>query len=392
MAHSGTRILAPVDQLGDVGAVLGTNSGDAGTNARSSRVNWKAKNKPYRSGLLDTLPDATKGDSPYNYGMSWPQFGSPSAPNASGLYLFTPYESDPASSARAAMNGWQYLQPRGLNSPDGNEAYRDGDFIGYYGAATEPLIIQPGQIQASTALTTVATIGALHKETFDPGEIDFSTMVAVKNYYFCLVGYRLVGDPDPQTYFVVSNSARISSGDFAADITFSGSNFPSSRLGTWYIYPCLCSVGGINFFAAAGQSLPSAQYIPLPCTKRWQAFVEVNQRNAILKAEKLSSTSIKYRLVINNDSSGAYTFNGVQVWLVHNSTVPPATLEYDERAYDIDNTGTTGQVSVAAHDSYDTGWVTVTGLPSSLVADVTLYATCSAGFSKVGPIMPLYPN
>lgn len=391
MAHSGTRISAPIDQLGDVGAVLGTNSGDAGTNARSSRVNWKAKNKPYRSGLLYTLPDATKGDSPYNYGMSWPQFGSPSAPNASGLYLFNPYESDPASGARAAMNGWQYLQPRGLNSPDGDEAYRDGDFDGYYGAATEPIVIMPGQIQVSTALSTQATIGALRKETFDPGEIDFSTMAAVKNYYFCLVGYRVVGDPDPQTYFVVSTASKISTGLFAATINFTGNNFPSSRLGNWNIYPCLCSVGGINFYQAAGQSLPSATYIPLPCAKKWTASVASNQRNAVLYGRKSSNhTTAEYRLVINNDGA-AYTFNGVQVWLVHNNTVPPASLQSDERAIYIDNTGTTGQVSIPANGTYDTGWVS-TSIQSSLWADLTLYATCSAGFDRVGPIMPLVPN
>lgn len=390
MSRSGSIITAPVRLNADLSPLLGS-SYDLGTFCTTSAINKWAKHKPYRSNQLTTLADTTRGDTPYNFGMSWPVYGSPSV-QVGGKYMYQLYEQDTASSARNAMNGWQYLKPRGANSPDGNEWYRLLDFDGYDHDATEPLIIQPGQIQASTALTTVATIGAMRKEVFTAREIDLATMPATKDWYYCLVGYRLVGDPDISTYFVVSNSARISSGDFAADITFSGSNFPSSRLGTWYIYPCLCSVGGINFFAAAGQSLPSAQYIPLPCTKRWTASVASNQRTARLYGQKISSTSLKYRLVIDNDSSGAYTFNGVVVWLVHNSTVPPATLQYDERSIYIDNTGTQGQVSVAANSSYDTGWVTVTGLPSSLMTDVTLYATCSAGFDRVGPIMPLYPN
>ena len=385
MTRIGNRLQSPL-KVEEIAAVLGTGTGNMSVNCSTPNLNKWAKYKPYRSIQQNTLPDATRGDSPYNYGMSWPIFNSPTAANASGQKLYQPYDNDTAS-AQNAMNGWQYLKPRGRNSAGGDEWGRTKDFDGYDHDATQPLIIMAGSISASTALTTVATIGALRKEVFTAYEIDLATMPATKDWYYALVGYRLAGDiPANPDYFVVSNTAKISTGDF------SGFNFPSSRLGSWAIYPCLCSVGGINFFQAAGQSLPSAQYIPLPCTKRWLASVASNQRTARLYGQKISSTSLKYRLVIDNDSSGAYTFNGVVVWLVHNSTVPPATLQYDERSIYIDNTGTQGQVSVAANSSYDTGWVTVTGLPSSLMADVTLYATCSAGFDRVGPIMPLYPN
>ena len=389
MSRSGNIITAPVRLSTDLAPLLGSGN-DLGGFCTASTINKWAKFKPYRSVQLTTLPEATRGDSPYNFGLSWSQFGSPSSASG-GQYLFSPYESDPASSARAAMNSWAYLRPRGRGSAGGNEWYRLLDFDGYNHGATEPIIIMPGQIQASTALSTQATIGALRKETFAAGEIDFSTMAAVKDYYFCLVGYRVVGDPDPQTYFVVSAASKISTGLFAATINFTGNNFPSSRLGNWNIYPCLCSVGSINFYQAAGQSLPSAIYIPLPCAKKWTASVASNQRNAVLYGRKNSNhTTAEYRLVINNDGA-AYTFNGVQVWLVHNGTVPPATLQSDERAIYIDNTGTTGQVSIPANGTYDTGWVS-TSIQSSLWPDLTLYATCSAGFDRVGPIMPLTPN
>lgn len=387
MSHSGNTIARPIGLLSDIGTLLGTNDGDLGRNILYGSIKTWAKFKPYRSTSLTTLGESARGDYPIYFGLSFPQFGSPSS-TSSGSYLFTPYDNDPASSARNAMNGWQYLRPRGRNSVGGNEWFRAGDFEGYYHDATEPIVISSGSISASTNLTTVATISALRKETFNAGEIDFSTMTGIKDYYYCLVGYRLEGDLNPNTYFVVSTSSKISNGLFSASITFSGSNFPASRLGTWYIYPCLCSVGGISFYQTSG-SLPSATYIPLPCTKRWTASVASNQRTADLYGRKEASnhTVAYYRLRINNDSSSTYTFSGVRVWFMHNYHTPDDVRDSDEFYIDFNS------ITLNAYESYDTGTTYLsTPIQSSLWPDLTLYATCSAGFDRVGPIMPLTPS
>lgn len=389
MSHANNIIAAPIDLKGDIGAVLGTGSGDLGYNIRYGSINWKSNNKPYRSNSLTTLSDSVRGGSPYNYGMSWPQFSSPSAA-VSGSYLFDIYEDDAASSARAAMNGWQYLRPRGMNGggQGAHEWYRALDFNYYNHGATEPIIISPGNIAASTNLATSATIAALRKEVFAIGEMNFSTMTAVKDMYFCLVGYRLEGDPNPNTFFVVSAPSKISTGLFSATIDFTGANFPSNRLGTWYIYPCLCSVGGINYYQNGQSNLPSATYYPLPCTKRWTASVASNQRNADLYGIKEPSDKTKawYRLRINNDGA-AYTFNNVRVWFMHNYHTPSDVMDADEKYVDL------GNIYVDGYDNYDTGTVYLnTTIQTSLWPDLTLYATCSAGFDRVGPIMPLTPS
>lgn len=385
MSYSNNTITAPIG-IGELNSILSAGRADIGYICRYAVMKMWAKYKPLRYVSPLTPADSIRGDNLRNWGMSWKSFGSPSS-QSGGQYLFNVYESDPASAARAAVNGWEYLRPRGRGSAGGDEWYRVLDFNGYYHAATEPLVVGAGTIQASTSLQTQGVIAALRKEVFNAGELDIASFAALKDYYYCLVGYRLEGNPNPQTYFVVSAASKVSANLYTATINFNGTNFPSSRLGTWYIYPCLCSVGSINFYQAAGQSLPSATYVPLPCAKRWTASVESNQSNAVLNATKNASdhTKMTYRLRIYNDTGSTYTFNGVRVWLLHNYHTPNDVMDYDERYIDL------GNIEVAAGGVSDTGVVNYT-IPSSLWSDLALYATCSAGFDRVGPIMPLVPN
>lgn len=390
MSYANNTISTPIS-LYEIGTVLGTNSGRLGYNIANGAIKTWAKFKPYRSTSLTTLGESARGDSPYYFGMGWPyiQSGTPATQTNTGQYLYSIYENDSASSARNAMNGWQYLRPRGRNSVGGDEWYRALDFAGYYHAATEPIVISAGSIAASTNTATVATISAIRKETFNAGEIDFSTMSGVKDYYYCLVGYRVEGDPNRNTYFVVSAASKISNGLFSANVTFNGANFPAGRLGTWYIYPCLCSVGGISFYAKAGDTLPSANYIPLPCTKRWVATVASTLRTADLygRKEASSHTIAYYRLRINNDSTSDYNFTGVRVWFMHSYHTPDDVRDSDEFYIDFND------IYVTAGSSYDTGTTYLsTSIQSSLWPDLTLWATCTAGFLRVGPIAVLTPS
>ena len=388
MSVTGNIISSPVS-IADLRTLLGAGSGDLGYNVRNGNIRTWAKYKPFRSTSLTVLPDTQRGGSPYYFGLSFPQFNSPTAANASGLKLYTPYDND-SSIARYALNGWEYLRPRGRGSAGGDEWYRLLDFAGYDHGATEPLILMGGNIEASTALSTAVTIGAIRKDSFATGEIDLATMPDVRDMYFSLVGYRLIGGDIPSSpdIFVVSAASPVSSGLLAATINFTGANFPAARLGTWAIYPCLCSVGNINYYQASGQSLPSATYIPLPCCKRWTADVASNQRTASLYGQKVSNdhTTAWYRLRINNTAT-AYTFTGVRVWFLHSYHTPSDTLLADEKYLDF------GDITVAANGTYDTGSTYLqTTIQSSLWADLTLYATCSAGFDRVGPVMPLTPS
>jgi len=390
MSYSNNTVTTPIG-IGELNTILSAGRADIGYICRYGNMKMWAKYKGIRYNSLSTPSDSIRADGNRNWGMAWEVFTSPSSQNAGGHYLFDVYENDTSSSARGALNSWQYLRPRGLNGAGvgGHEWYRVLDFNGYYHAATEPVVINAGAIQASTQRQTTVAIAALRKESFNVGELDFDDFDALKDYYYCLVGYRVVGNPDPSTIFIVSAASKISTGLYSASIVFDGTNFTAGRLGNWNIYPCLCSVGSLSYYQVSG-SLPAMRLVPLPCTKRWTANIASYQAYAVLNATKSASnhTSMTYRLRIYNDTGSSYTFNGVRVWLMHNYHTPADVMDSDERYIDIN--GGNG-ITINGGDYYDTGVVTYT-IPSSLWPDLTLYATCSAGFDRVGPIMPLVPN
>lgn len=365
----------------DVKAALGYNSLHLGTIIKNGTINKWAKYKPYRSASPKVLSDAERGASGIAWGMSFPQLTSPTGAIL-GNRLYTYYDSDPASAAEDRMNGWAYLRPRGVYSGV-TEWLRARDLVGYWQDAGVPLLIQGGSIQASTQLSTATTLAALRRQTYDSAELNFADFDAIDSYYFCVCGYMVENGAIPTTspkYFVVSAGSPISAGVFSADVYFNGSNFPSGRLGTWRIYPCLCSRGSQAFYQRSGQSLQSANYITLPCAKMWTANVASNQRYATLEAFKYPSdkTVVHYRLVIHNESS-AFTFNDVEVWFMHSGHTPLTPRQGDEKVTYL------GNISVAAGSDWDSGWLETT-IQESLWSDLVLFATTYAGFNQVGPI------
>ncbi|MBR4227857.1 MAG: hypothetical protein IKR72_01990 [Bacteroidales bacterium] len=364
----------------DVKAALGYNSLHLGTIIKNGTINKWARYKPFRSASPTLVTDAVRGASGIAWGMSFPQLNSPTQA-VLGNKLYTYYDNDTASAAVDRMNGWAYLRPRGVYSGV-TEWFRARDLVGYWADAQVPFLIQGGSIQASTQLSTATTLAALRRQTYDPAELDFADFDAIDSYYFGVVGYMVESGSIPSSpkYFVVSNSSPISAGVFSADVYFSGTNFPSGRLGTWRIYPCLISRGGMAFYQRSGQSLQSAQYLTLPCAKYWTASVMSNQRYATLEAFKYvnDKTVVHYRLVIHNESS-AFTFNDVEVWFMHSGHTPADPRQGDEKVV------LQGNISVAAGDTWDSGWLETT-IQESLWSDLVLFATTYAGFNQVGPI------
>lgn len=365
----------------DVKAALEVNSLHLGTIIKNSTViNKWARFKPFRSASPTLVSPEVRGASGIAWGMSFPSLASPTQA-VLGNKLYSYYDNDPASSAADRMNGWAYLRPRGVYG-NVQEWFRARDLVGYWADAQVPLLIQGGSIQASTQLSTATTLAALRRQTYDPAELDFADFAAIDSYYFCVVGYMVVGGsiPSSPSYFVVSAEDPISDGVFSADVYFTGSNFPSGRLGTWRIYPCLCSRGGLAFYQRSGQTLQSATYITLPCAKYWTASVMSNQRYATLEAFKYvnDKTKVHYRMTIHNESS-AYTFNDVEVWFLHSGHTPLSTMESDEKKV------LQGNISVAAGDTWDSGWLDAT-IQESLWSDLVLFGTTYSGFNQVGPI------
>ena len=113
MGHSNGLIYAPVNVLDDLGYVLGTGSGDVGTNCVAQAINPWALYKPVRN----SSPSPFVRDSFALLG-----FGS-NPPYATTVNAFVALQDGDA-------NGWTYLKPRGA-SQNPKEYYRVFDFVGY---------------------------------------------------------------------------------------------------------------------------------------------------------------------------------------------------------------------------------------------------------------------
>ncbi len=395
MSHANGRIYIDttttphkgIDVRGDIATVLGVNTGDVGQLCRDNggRINIWAKYKPFRSsGFIVT--DQQRENA--NFGLSFPILHSVNSTSGSGT-IYNQYENDTEEAIKKRRNGWEYLKPRGGTI---SEWYRVLDFNGYYHDAEVPLTAGDGAEHAvSTQLETSTVLSAIHRasETFDVGEIDIAQMPNLADFYFCVVGFRVIaGVIQNDQFFIVSGANKISAGEgnFAAGVYFTATNFPAARLGSWYVYPCLCSVGGMAYYQRPGQDLTYADYIPLPCSMKWIYNVVSTVRFADLYAKKvtLMGTTIRYRFVIHNNAS-TYTFRDVTIWVLHAGHTPLNTLEQDERMIRHND------ITVNSNTDYDSGWVSVV-VPQSLASNAVLYLNCYAGFDQKGPISPMAPD
>jgi hypothetical protein len=304
--------------------------------------------------------------------------------------LYEVYDNDPATNAKYAMNGWEYARPRGVGQGylGANEYFRILDFEEYLHTANEPLLLSGAIVLVSTQAARTMPIAAIRNENPDTDwELTLADFPDLSAYYFCVVGYlsdngRIPANPN---YFVESAATSLGDGGpYSVSPNFTPSNF-SGKLGTWYVYPCLCSVGSISFYQVSG-SLPSAYYIPLPCTQMWQVAVTDNARSATLSADKTSATqtSVSFDLTLINDSSNTHIFNAVEVWLMHAGRTPDDVLENDEWRISMPSQ------TVLSEQTFTYPTQTITIQPS-LWQDLVLFATGGSGFTRVGPIAAIVP-
>jgi len=365
------------------------------------RINPWAKWKPYRSSKLETeyLTQSTSLTHRRKFGLHWPEFGSPTSVNNSGVKLYQVYDNDTETNLKKVMNGWVYQTPRGKGQGDlgENEWFRLLDFDNYYHNANTPLLLPPADITVSTQAAQTMPISAIKNEDPLPYEITLADFSDLSTYHFCVVGYLLVGDiPANPNFFVETNSTALGdNGGYSVSPKFTPQHF-AGKLGTWYVYPCLCSRGDISFYQVpdssdSDSSLKEATYIPLPCTKKWIIFVTSTQRRAILTADKTSQThtSVKFTITLVNESSNRYNFDDVTVWLYHAGRDPETDFKLtDEQEITIPAQMVEAGQQVT-YDYYYTHPVTI--LPS-LWQDLVLFATGGSNFAKVGPIAAIVPS
>lgn len=124
MSNSNGIITPPLNVESDLGSVLGTGSGDVGTNCSSTAVNPWAMFKPVAAAGFG--PITRDSDVYLGLGNASRVVGPPCATTITG---FLSLYADSATMLGLPANGWRWLAPRGLATY--NEPYRVYDFLRY---------------------------------------------------------------------------------------------------------------------------------------------------------------------------------------------------------------------------------------------------------------------
>lgn len=274
MAHSGTKITAPVQILGDLQPVLGTGldglgniiAGQTGGQYKVEIKEW-AKYKPVRHASRSALTEAQRAVA--KYGLS-----APSTPTATTApyALFSYYDGN--------MNGWTYQRPRGYNPPSYEEWFRLLDFDGYnhapsdpirsYSAATEMQCdTQPATFQMAGFIGVIDSTGS----SIGLGEIakilSANPSVTVEPLYFGVALFKGTGVPTASSACeIATNPSPISinsqQGDYqGTTVSFTKVNNAAAK-GDWVAIPFLCSQAISQRGAWEGTSLPSVKFYTLP--------------------------------------------------------------------------------------------------------------------------------
>ena len=145
MSHNNGMIVAPINVASDIGEILGTGSGDVGTNCTCSNINIFSKYKP--NNLTGWNPEAV-GAQQYAINMKNNRFA-----------LYGRSVTDLSTLPAAASQGWVYTSP---NTVSGQKYYRVMDFKNYYHNAPCPFMQTIGSSIILDLLNPSTTIIAFY--------------------------------------------------------------------------------------------------------------------------------------------------------------------------------------------------------------------------------------
>lgn len=190
MSHIDNKITLPIDVYDDLGTVLGTGSGDLGANCSAASIKKWAKWHPLRSGEIGILSAAQRAQ--LNHGLTAPD-QRVSIPLCFG-------------------DVWTYTPPTG----GVNQRFRVRDFVdpddptahGYDHNAQAPA--QPMEaITILRAFRSSFNFSAAILRADNPDWISWSSLVAIQNYYLCVVFSKTADFATTNEYIYKTASATI---------------------------------------------------------------------------------------------------------------------------------------------------------------------------------------
>lgn len=393
MSHTNNIIKGPIDVKGDIGYVLGTNSGDIEVNVKSAAVNIWPKYKPFRYTTIGFDISTSAGLSARNTALASRNFGF-TDPNVAGLpssRYFDPsnanafqkfYDNTSFDNTGKPLNGWQYYRP------STGDPCRVADFHGYRHAAGHPVAIAPAnagtvsrQYQNTTFSFALAPLVHDSTQVFtnDDGQLTLADFPDLNGKYF---GAMLQSSNNPSVR-IFKTGTQLSSSTNSVSVSFTPYNFPSGLLGDFTAY---------FFFSdtqiSQGQSSNNALCYPIPgCYVRTVTIVSTFY-TATITATKVGN-SVRADYTINNNSNASHTFNTNEMRCRYASVTDwNAVEDAAESAQNKD----LGSITIAAGSSHS-GTVNFTNIDSGLVASCRIWGKFGNN-DEITPfaVSPLTPN
>lgn len=394
MSHANGIIRSPnIDVKGDIGYVLGTDSGDIVENVRSTAVNIWAPYKPFRHSKIDFDTTTSAGLSERNTALAGRNYGF-SIPNIAGLpssRYFDPsntqcfqrfYNNSVNDNMGKPLNGWQYYRP------STGDPCRAADFDGYRHGANHPVAIAPvnagtvsRQYQSTTFSFSLAPLVHDNAQVFtnDDGQLSLADFPDLVGKYF---GAMLQSASNPNIR-IFKTGTQLSANTHSLSVSFSPYSFPSGLLGDFTAY---------FFFAdvqiAQGQSSESAVCYPIPGVYVRSVTIVATLFSATITATKVGN-SVRANYTISNADSVAHTFATNEMRCRYASVNSWDTVETaEESAQNKD----LGSITVAAGGT-ESGTVNFQNIDSNLVASCRIWGKFGNN-DEIAPfaISPLTPS
>jgi len=393
MSHTNGIIKDPIDIKGDIGYVLGTDSGDIAVNIHSNANNIWAKYKGFRYPTIDFDPTTSAGLAARNTALASRNYGF-TDPNIAGLpssRYFDPsnanafqkfYDNTAYDAAGKPLNGWQYYKP------STGDPCRVADYHGYRHGAAHPVAIAPvnaGTVSRQYQNTTFsfALSPLVHDNTQvytnDDGQLTLADFPDLSGKYF---GAMLQSESNPSVR-IFATGTQLSANTQSVSVSFVPYNFPSGLLGNFTAY---------FFFSdtqiSQGQSSNNALCYPIPGVYVRSVTIVATLFTATITATKVGN-SVRANYTISNADTSAHVFATNEMRCRYASVTDWNTVETaEESAQNKD----LGSITVAAGGTAS-GTVNFQNIDSNLAASCRIWGKFGSN-NEIAPfaVSPLTPE
>lgn len=340
------------DLLSQLGSLVGVGKREDGRfyladmSASAAKINIWAAYKPIRSSKKVNITEDDRLSA--NCGLTWQTAASPKD-------CMTIYNQG------NELNGWEYLRPRGAAY---NEPFRIRDWNGYRKDATSPFsaLAYPN--------SGINKQGAEFKAQamMPSGDVDFVNITKLAN-----IKDRYFGVQIRQGNSIRTKTASSTIGAGGSDIVISTFQIPT---GEYDVIPFIAPKA-----LDATTEVLNVECIPIPYNSVGKLTIYDSYYVIILEGRTTGTSTIEYRFTIKNASGANKTFTTNRIYFRLGDKAFSDPMTTAER------TGIVANITVAAGETYDSGWLSQT-VSASVFANPKLWLSLGSG-EEIRSVIPM---